>query len=561
MLRHAAWVVAACLLCFEAPAAEPVFQVERNVMIPMRDGVELAANVMRPPGAGPFPVVLARSPYGKLDDRWPDARQFLESGCAVVVQDCRGRGDSQGDWEPFLDDGRDGYDTLEWIGRQPWCNARVAMIGGSYLGWTQWAAAPTGSRYLKAMMPVVPFADVYHDIAYPGGAFQLSLLFGWGAVVGGSTANLEELAERFAYLPLVDWADQFEKQPSFLRQWIEHPCYDDYWRARGIDRQYDDVTVPTLNVGGWYDVFSVATLDTVNQVRDRSRDRLARRQQFVVMGPWGHGVGVRKLGQLDFGERAELNVFDLQRQWVDYWLRDEETGVEDWPAVRLFVMGENRWRDEHEWPLARTRFTAWHLRSEGRLSLEPAGDELCDRFTYNPADPVPTRGGNNLLGAPIGPFDQSEVERRGDVLVYTSAPLDNALEVTGPVKLVLFASSSAPDTDFTGKLVDVHPDGRAFNLCDGILRARYRESRTEPTLLEPDRVYRYEIDLGVTSNVFLRGHSIRLEVSSSNFPRFDRNPNTGHDFGRDAELRTAEQRVFHSEVNGSHLLLPIIPRE
>jgi hypothetical protein len=305
------------------------------------------------------------------------------------------------------------------------------------------------------------------------------------------------------------------------------------------------------------------------QVRQKSMNRLARRNQYVVMGPWGHGPDVTKLGELSFGDRARLGLGELQFKWFQYWLNGAETGVEDWPPVYLFVMGRNKWRAENEWPLARTEFTRWYLHSggdaqtrtgHGTLSTQEPGDEPADTFVYDAAQAVPTKGGNNLMGPPVGPFDQSELEERSDILVYTSAPLQEPVEVTGPVRMVLYASSTAPDTDFTGKLVDVHPDGQAYNLCDGIIRARYRESYTEPTLILPGKIYRYEIDLWVTSNEFQPGHRIRVEVSSSNFPRFDRNPNSGKPFGTDVELLSATQTIYHDAQHPSHLLLPVIPR-
>jgi putative CocE/NonD family hydrolase len=287
------------------------------------------------------------------------------------------------------------------------------------------------------------------------------------------------------------------------------------------------------------------------------------------MGPWAHGVGVRKVGELDFGAEAALNLGELQFNWFEYWLKSRETGVQDWPALYLFVMGENRWRGENEWPLKRTSLTSYFLRASGKanslkgdgsLSTIEPGEEPPDKFTYDPNDPIPTVGGNNLVGATAGPHDQTKVEERQDVLVYSTAPLEKEIEVTGQVKMVLWASSSARDTDFTAKLVDVHPDGKAYILCDGILRARYRKGSDQAELLEPDKVERFEIDLWVTSNLFKSGHRIRLEVSSSNFPRFDRNPNTGHAFGADAELLTAQQTIFHDKAHPSHLVLPVIPR-
>lgn len=567
-----AWLALTALcpsLLAQQPSPELPFRFQPNVMVPMRDGVPLAAHVFLPKADGRYPVILLRTPYGKMDEKSGEAKRYCAAGYVMVVQDCRGRGRSQGTWDPFRDDGRDGFDTQEWIGRQPWCDGRIGTSGGSYVGWTQWAAAPHGSRYLACMVPVVPFTDTFHEIAYPGGAFQLSLLFGWGAGVGGLKLDPAKLKEAFNYLPLKSWDEQGDKRVFFLRDWVAHPTFDDYWRARSIDGHFEGVTVPALNIGGWYDIFSKATFDHITRTRQSSTNRLARRNQFVVMGPWGHGVGGQKLGELDFGPDAKLDLGRLQFEWFEYWLKGRETGVQDWAAVRLFVMGENVWRREAEWPLARTRFTPWYLHGAGKASTRGGDGSLSstapeaeppDRFTYDAANPVPTKGGNNLVGPPTGPFDQSAVEDRVDVLVYTSAPLEQAVEVTGPVKVILHAASSARDTDFTAKLVDVHPDGKAYNLCDGIVRARYRESLTAPTLIEPEKTYRYEVDLWVTSNLFKPGHRVRLEISSSNFPRFDRNPNTGHAFGADAELAKAEQSIFHDREHPSHVLLPVIPR-
>jgi putative CocE/NonD family hydrolase len=543
---------------------KPSVVSETDVMVAMRDGTRLASNIFRPPGDGRYPVILMRTPYGKPGQN----ALFTNAGYVLVTQDCRGRGKSEGVWDPFRYDVEDGYDTHEWIGKQAWCNGSIGTAGGSYVGWTQWASSPNASRYLKAMVPVVPFDNAY-DFAYPGGAFQLALLMGWGSSVGGVQLTPEKLQQSYRYLPLNTFGDQFAPKVPYLNEWIQHPEYDDYWRARGIDYRYTDVTVPVLNIGGWYDIFSESTIDQVDRVRDVSRDRAVRRNQFVIIGPWAHGVGVRKVGELDFGDAAILDVGKVQFEWFQYWLKNEETNVEDWPAYRLFVMGENRWRDENEWPLKRTQYTRYYLHSlghansrngDGVLDTQEPTQEEADEFTYDGDDPVPTTGGNNLTGAPIGPFDQSAVEERPDMLVYTTKPLEADVEVTGPVSMILYAASSAPDTDFTAKLVDVHPDGKAYNICDGILRARYRQGREKPTLLEPGKVDRYEIDLWATSNLFRAGHCIRVEVSSSNFPRFDRNPNSGKPFGTDTELLTAEQAVYHDAEHPSHLLLPVIPR-
>jgi hypothetical protein len=558
------------LLAISSPAQDTnrPFLFEANVKIPMRDGVNLAANIFRPKGEGPFPVILMRSPYGKMDDKFGDGRRYATAGYAMVVQDCRGRGKSPGEWDPFRYDVQDGYDTQEWIGHQSWCNGSIGTAGGSYVGWTQWAPAPRASRYLKAMVPIVPFANSY-DLAYTGGAFQLALLMGWGTAVGGIALAPEKLQEAFRHLPLRTFGEQFDKNVLYLDAWVTHYTYDDYWKARGIDYHYADVTVPILNIGGWYDIFSKVTLDLVAQVRAASTNREVRRNEFVVIGPWTHGVGPRKVGDLDFGAEARFDLGDLQFKWFQYWLKNRETGVQDWPAYYLFVMGENRWRGENEWPLKRARSSSYFLHSAGHaatlkgngtLNVTEPDDEASDQFTYDGNNPVPSVGGNNLVGATAGPHDQTSVEERDDVLVYSTPPLEHDTEVTGPVKLILWAASSAKDTDFTGKLVDVHPDGKAYNLCDGIVRAQYRNGADKPALLEPGKPTEFDIDLWVTSNLFKQGHRIRLEVSSSNFPRFDRNPNSGKPFGTDTELLPAKQTILHDRDHSSHLVLPVIPR-
>ena len=557
-------LAAACL----AQEVKPEVLFEADVKTPMRDGTKLAANIFRPKQEGRYPVVLMRTPYGKAGENAEEPRRYVAAGYAVVLQDCRGRGKSEGVWDPFRYDVVDGYDTQEWVGGQPWCNGSIGTAGGSYVGWTQWAPAPQGSRYVKAMVPNVPFGNDY-DLAYNGGAFQLALLMGWGAAVGGVALTPDKLQESFRHLPLSTYGDQFEKKVPYLNDWVKHNTYDDYWKKRSMDYRYAEVTVPVLNVGGWYDIFSKTTLELVTQVRKASKDRAIRRNQFVIMGPWVHGVGPRKVGELDFGPDAAVSVAAWQFKWFEYWLKGRETGVQDWPAYYLFVMGENRWRGESEWPIQRARVTPYYLQSgghagslkgDGTLSLTLPGEQPADKFTYEPTNPVPSLGGNNLVGALAGPRDQSQLEEREDVLVYTTPALEQDVEVTGPVKLVLWAASSAKDTDFTGKLVDVHPDGKAYNLCDGIQRAQFRHGMEHPELLEPGKPTRFDIDLWVTSNLFKRGHRIRLEVASSNFPRFDRNPNSGKPFGTDTELLSARQTIFHDGEHPSHLLLPVIPR-
>ncbi len=563
-------VMSWCGLAGLAVAADATYEVEAraDVKIPMADGVELAAHIFLPKATGEFPVILARTPYGKGGTKGGAGHAYASRGYVYISQDCRGKGASGGDWTPFVNEARDGKDTHRWILDQRWCNGKIGTAGGSYVGFTQWASAPNSGEYLKAMFPIVPLVEPYEDVAYVGGAYQLALMMGWGAGVSGNATvrgwDNAKWQEAFRTLPLRSWDTAIGGQVQYLRDWVAHPHYDEYWERSSLRGKEKDITTPMYVVCGWYDLFSKGVFDHVNQVKER-----AGGQPRILMGPWVHGISRDgKVGSLDFGKQSVVDVSGLQAKWFAHWLKGEETGVEEWSPIRLFVMGRNEWRDEQAWPLERTQYTPYYFHSQGSantlagdgtLNTRKPGDEPADDYVYDPTDPVPTLGGNNLGRAPVGPHDQTNAEQREDVLVYTSDVLTSELEVTGPVKVVLYSTSSATDTDWTAKLVDVHPDGRPFNLCDGILRARYRESADEPTLIEPGKRYRYEIDLWVTSNAFLPGHKIRVEISSSNFPRFDRNPNTGHPFGADVELQKADQTVHHTGEYASHIVLPVIP--
>ena len=572
------------VLCFliSSPtilATENGFEVEArtDVKIPMRDGIQLSANIFLPKAEGKFPVILVRSPYGKGDEKQGEGLFYAARGYVFVIQDCRGRGASQGQWEPFANETADGQDTQKWILNQPWCNGSIGTAGGSYVGFTQWMSAPNAGEYLKAMFCVVPLVDTYGDAAYVDGAFSLALMMGWGSLVSfrpGDEITIlgwgnEDWLRAYRTLPLCTWDRAIDRKVQYLRDWVAHPHFDDYWARRGVRNRWQDITVPIFAVGGWYDIFAKSVFDHVNAVRATSRSQHARSHQHVLMGPWAHGISQNgKVGDLDFGKNSVINLRDMQTKWFDHWLRGEDTGADQRPPFRIFVMGRNQWRNEQNWPLKRTQYTQYFfhskgaanaLKGDGKLSTTKPGNEPFDSFVYDPNDPVPTLGGCNLIGCPAGPRDQTKAENRNDVLVFTSDELKTDLDVTGPVKVILYAASSACDTDWTAKLVDVHPDGRPFNLCDGIIRACYRDSPQNATLIQPGKIYCYEIDLWVTSNVFLPGHRIRVEISSSNFPRFDRNPNTGEPFGTGTKLIKATQTTYHDVEHPSHILLPVIP--
>ena len=558
--------------------------VDNRVPISMRDGVSLYADVYRPVGNERYPVIVSRTPYST--ERFPSAYEagvyFSRRGYVYVFQDVRGRHESDGRWEPFFDDERDGYDTVEWAARQPWSNGKVGMQGGSYLGQNQWRAAQAAPPSLVTIFPSVASTSIYHDWITLNGAWRLSFNFGWGPVrqesrimqnagahtVDGLHAIHYDEVQR--HLPLNTMQQLVGRRAKFYDDWLANPDYNAYWKPLNVEETFAKVAVPVHTFGGWFDIFSQGTLRGYVGMSQKGSTERIRRGSNIVMGAWGHG-STQKTGDIDFGPAAHVNEQALQLRWYDYWLKGIDNGLAAEPPVKLFVMGRNVWVLENEYPLARTEYRPFYFASggkansgsgDGRLTWQkPAGSSPADRFRYDPNDPVPSLGGNNCCGTPTlaGPRDQRPIERRLDVLVYTSEPLAQEIEVTGPVKVVLHASSDAPDTDFVAKLVDVHPDGTSYNMAEGIVRARYRESVAAPTPLTPGKVYRFEIDMVGTSVAFLKGHRIRVHVTSSHFPQFDRNPNTGARFGATGEVRVAEQTIVHDADHPSHILLPVIP--
>lgn len=555
----------------QTPTAYEV-TVQYNVKVRMRDGVGLATQIFRPVSPEKFPVIVVRDPYsnGTTETRVKEANFWASHGFVYVIQSVRGRYDSEGHYYPYIYEVNDGYDTQQWAGTQPWSNGRVGTIGGSYLATVQWMPAPLRSPHLKAMNPMVTPFNYYFDVMYPGGAFALVSRIGWGATMASRT-NISGifglLQNNLTHLPLINMDEAIGLELPHWKDWIEHPSYDAYWKLLDVESQVSDIDVPSLNVGGWYDVFQRGTLTSHAKMVSHGRTAEARMGQKLIMGPWPHGLNTStKTGDLDFGEESIIDLQSLQLRWMNHWLKGEETGIMDEAPVRIFVMGENKWRDEQAWPLERAQPTRYYLHSSGKantpldgtLSTRLPRQEPVDSYTYDPMNPVPTLGGNMLGGG--GPREQGDVEPRSDVLTFQTGPLNADVEVTGPITVTLFAATSVRDTDFTAKLMDVHADGKVYNLVDGIIRARYRNSFTDPELAEPGAVYEYTIDLWATSNLFKKGHRIRLDISSSNFPRFNRNPNTGNQFGMSAEVRTADQTIYHDRERPSHVLLPVIPR-
>lgn len=563
----------------------------------MRDGTRLYADVYRPVGGSRYPVLLQRTPYNKelpgIVSLAGDPVAFAGAGYAVVIQDSRGSWASEGTFAPFRGESEDGYDSVEWCAAQPWSTGRVGMFGVSYNGLVQWLTAAARPPHLVTLLPTVAGASAHDGWTYRGGAFELnfnlslSLLYfatqeamrgsvasDRDAVLAAVTHDLDRLPDLFTERPLVD-QPLLEKVAPYYLEWLRHPSNRDYWADWSIDTRYSQIDLPVFHVGGWYDTFVDGTIKNFIAMCDETHSPEVRANQRLVVGPWSHGQPWLSgmVGDVDFGfgaSAAAIGLQSMQLRWCDRWLKGVADRDDDARPVLIFVMGVNEWREESEWPLARTKWRelffhsdgeAHRLEREGGLSEERPADEPCDTFVYDPEDPVPTRGGP-LCCSPLysrgGPFDQSCVEKRLDVLTYSSPFLDDDLEVTGEVIVRLWASSSAVDTDWTAKLVDVGPK-LARNVTEGIIRARYRSGPFREEMLVPGEVYEYEIRLPPTSNVFKRGHQLRIEISSSNFPRFDPNPNTGGEIAVETRSEIAQQRIYHDRAHPSCLLLPTIP--
>jgi uncharacterized protein len=556
------YLIAACV--FVAMASPKAIVKEMHVPIPMRDGVRLYANLFLPADHGQFPTLLVRTPYGKGVDITGNHQAFVEHGYAVVVEDVRGRYESEGAFQPLTQESADGNDTINWIAGQPWSNGKVGMMGGSYVGIVQWKAAITGNPHLKAIFPVVSGYDDYRDRFYStGGAMKLGNRLEWMSENLRAPGYHQDFSKFVLHLPTrtsdiaaLGWTS------LMYHDILAHPSFDSFWQAISTREHLDRIKVPVFAVGGWYDNFVQSDLEAFAALRQRTG--LSR----ILIGPWAHNMSVPFQGA-DFGSDSSAPIRSLQMEWFDQWLMGKDTPLLSKPPVKIFLMGANRWLEAREWPPEGAAPKAFYLESAGQAnsllgdgtlsSREPTG--AADRFAFDPNTPVPTRGGAvccNPKIFPWGPMDQRGIEERKDVLVYTTRPLRRDLEVAGPVKVVLYVATTARDTDFTAKLVDVFPDGSARNLTDGILRLRYRNSLEKPELAKPGEVYRITVDAGVTGNVFLKGHRIRVEVSSSNFPRFDRNSNTGGRIADAVKLSKATQTIYHDAQHPSALVLSVM---
>ncbi len=553
------------------------FRLMIDQAVPMRDGVRLSADLYLPTQGGPFPALLLRTIYDNQEPRYLAwTRRFVQAGYAVVLQDCRGRHDSEGAWDPYLCELEDGFDTHEWVGRQPWCDGNVGTFGLSYPGFTQTLPATLRSKYLKALVPIASQQDNYGHHRVDGVIHHAVSLF-FANMMGRTMQRnaLEQLDQNQFYrkLPLISALDDIGDNP-YYRGVIEHERYDEWWSRYSLRNRYAQVECPALFITGWFDSLLHETLQVFNGWRSRARAEHARRLTKLIVGPWSHQTAPwgrepfdpqGRFEELTFGPQAAEDAAEMHLRWYDARLKGKDDGIDSEPPVRLFIMGANEWRFENEWPLQRAAQASFYLAGNGsspqggRLMTEPPGDENPDTFTYDPAHPVPSWGAQYQTLDLSGPRERSHLQERADVLIYTSEVLTRDVEVTGPVSATIYAASSAPDTDFTAALVDLHPDGRSIILCEGIRRARFRKGTDRPELMQPGSWYQFHVDMWDTSNLFKAGHRIRLEISSSNFPRYDRNLNTGGPIGYETIWQVAEQTIYHDEVRPSRIDLPVIP--
>ena len=579
-------------LIADATAAYAVVY-ERNVAVVMRDGVTLRADIFRPDALDKFPVLLQRTPYDK-NYGTEFGLKAAAQGYVVIVEDVRGRFASEGEWYPFMNESNDGYDTVEWAAALPYSTGKVGMFGESYVGATQMLAAIAHPPHLAGICPVITGSNYHENWTYQGGAFEQWFNESWTSLAlapdtfNRAVTKHTDVVTETRTLPLVDYsAFEFKAlsaqssttsslAPYFL-DWLAHPNYDDYWKRVSIEDHYSDITVPALHIAAWYDIFLGGSLRNYLGIKAGGGSEDARRGQRLIVIIGGHAGDAPKIGALDFGPASKFDKDETTIRWYDYLFKGAQNDFASGKPVRIFVLGKNEWRQEQAWPLSRARNTRYFLHSTGAANglpsggTEPAGNgflsvvapmaERPDQYSYDPSDPAPTVGGPlccDALPTGIGPEDQRPAEARNDVLAYTSPAFAKDTEVTGAVSLDLYVSSSAVDTDFTGMLVDVWPNGFAQNLTSGILRLRYRNSQSKPELANPGEIYRITLDLWATSNVFLAGHKLRLEVSSSDFPRFDRNLNSGEEQAQATRIVKARNVIYHDSAHPSALILPLV---
>jgi putative CocE/NonD family hydrolase len=542
----------------------------------MRDGVHLAMDIIMPDADGPFPVVLTRTPYDKVSTQGNAfAAELVRRGYTVAAQDTRGRFNSDGDFDPYRNEHNDGFDTVAWLAEQPWCDGNVGMIGGSYVGQTQWFAAAQAPEALKAIVPTVsPPGHPFVNEPFYGGPMILAMPE-WMVWMGRRSFHvpapegiLSSHLKPFEALPLKEFETLSGTSRSWWQRWLNHPEFDAFWAECGYEQFWPQMKVPALNITGWWDMNFLGAPRNFKGMQQHAASLEAREGQRLVIGPWPHRVNLtRSLNGVDFGPQAITGLDAYTIRFFDRWLRGRtDNELDDEARVHVFVLGANQWWEADEWPLPGTYKKNLYLHSEGNanshrgdgvVSFTEPGAEPHDSYDSDPRDPVRT-----VWRLGDGPVDDQWITGRNDILCYTSRPMDQALDVVGDVSAVLYASSSARDCDWHIRMVDVHPDGSARFLCHGVLRSRFREGYDRTKLLEPGEVTRFNIDMTATGCRFLPGHRIRIEIASSWFSRFERNTQSGaENFMTDSlEPVVARNKVFHSSTHPSHIELPIIPQ-
>jgi len=545
-----------------------------DVRIPMRDGAELSADMWLPAEEGRFPVILIRTPYIKTAPRhkFPEyGHYFAGKGYVFMVQDVRGRGDSEGEFGFFFQEADDGYDTIEWIARQSWSDGKVGMMGGSYWGTVQWLAAREKAPHLVCIVPTAPGGDYFNEVPYVGGAFMLGWALSWindtsGRISQGPNASKIDWKKLAGHRPLLTVDEEMGRRMPLFREFLDHPTLDAYWERVYFDkRDFQKIDLPAFTVTGWFDGDQPGALFYWNGM---ARHSPAKDKQYLLIGPWTHSQtylgGALRVGEMEFSGDSVVDNRALHLAFYDRYLKGSSVDL-DFPRAKVYVTGINKWRQFSEYPPDEIEYKSLYFHSDGKantlsgdgyLSWKKPGEETPDRYTYNPKNPAP----ENIEGAGHA-ADQRAIERRDDVLVYTSEVLEKPLEIIGPVELTLYAASDALDTDFTAKILDVFPDGRAVRLGPkpGVIRARYRNGYTKTELLTPGRPEKFTIDLYDIGHAFLQGHKIRIEISSSAFPFINPNQNTGNPVATDTEWKTARQTVYHDTHRPSHVLLPVMP--
>lgn len=559
------------LIAFPKPKYN--FVLDKNVKVPMHDGIKLVADVYRPKTVDKCPVIILRTPYDKRGNIHPYKQMaflFASQGYVFIVQDVRGRYLSEGEYDPFQNEGLDGYTTVQWAGKEHWSNGKVALYGFSYLGSCAWLTTPYSNPYLKTIVPMFTTQDTY-SIFIENGIFHLKGALYWLTTYyrKGQTLNLTygKIKKSLMKLPVNKLDEDVMGHPiKAYQDIVSHIVPDAFWAKICVNQRMSEIDIPAFIVTGWYDTYLQGAIDDFIRMVE-SPEHSKNRQSCLVIGPWSHNPS-QKFEGIDYGRKADFNLqLTNTLKWCDFWLKDDKIALKDISKIKYFMMGKNEWRKSQEWPPKQARMENYYLSQENnekkrciyKLSKTIPQEEAETRYLYDPNDPVPFRGSHHLHDPSwVGPFEQGELLCRKDVITYISEPLEENLEIAGFVKLVIFVSSSALDTDFCAKICDMRPSGESYNLQAGFVRMRYRESLHMPTLIEPGKIYRLEISLRSIAHAFLKNHRIQLQVTSCDFPVHDRNLNTGESCELSTKIEVAEQTIYTGGQYPSHLILPIL---